>query len=281
MRIHSPIHFGPFSVSFVYDSVIFTEHLSQFFSGYECDSAPDFFVKIFPSDKLPPPVLQSEIISIPLIVNKKGFEIGPGLIKGSLALEQKECSITIYKDFFSLPLLEVFQSFLYRMYHTICVDSSLKSYFIHGCGVIKGNTGYLFIGPPKSGKTTIGELSGGLILHDDQIIITLDEKGLTMDSPPLSAKFRHHPNKPCPIEKVFIIVQDTRVSIKPLRPALALKSLYNELVLPLTLNNSEGAKERVKKGKMCFEILKNISMYELHFDKDGDFWNTLTNMHKG
>jgi len=235
-------------------------------------------IRILPVDELPPPVLQSQKQWIPLDVNESGFEIGPDIIRGTLNLKQRECVIRVHKEFFSLPLLNVFQSFLYLLYHTLCFERSIKSSFIHGCGVIKEGTGYLFIGYHQSGKTTIGELSDGLVIHDDQIIITLDQEGYTMDSPPLPGKLRHHPDKPCSIDRIYAIVQNTRISVKQLSPDLALKSLYNEIVSPLTLLSSDENIARIKKAKSCFEVLKLLPVYELHFDKKGEFWETLANL---
>ena len=273
------IYFGPFSLSFICPSLIVTKHLERFFSGYECDQTPDFFIKIFTSDEFPPPLLQLQKQWIPQRVDGRFFEIGPNLIRGTLELEKKECSITVHKDFFSLPMVNVFQGFLCRLYHTMCRDRSINSHFIHGCGVIKENTGFLFIGPHQSGKTTVGKLSNGTILHDDQVIITLDEKGLTIDSPPLPAKFRRRPNKPYPLEKIFVLAKNSSFAVKSLGPALALKSLYDEIVLPLTLYSLDGKKEHAEKGKLCLEILKKVPVLKLHFDEQGKFWEELTNIH--
>ncbi len=278
MRIQSPINIGPFSLSFACPSLTIVEYLERFFAGYECNRNPDFIVNIFPSAELPPPLSQLQKQWVPLVVNGKGFEIGPDLINGELDLIQRECSITVHKDFFRLPLINVFQGFLYRLYHTLCMDLSIKSGFIHGCGVIKENAGYLFIGHHKSGKTTVGRLSNGLVIHDDQIIMTHDYKSLTMDSPPLPGRLRHHPDKSCTIDKIFIIVQNKRVSVNKLDPARAMKSLYDEIVLPLTLSSTDEGIARTKKAESCFDVLKLLPVFELHFDKWGEFWKVLSDV---
>ncbi len=272
------VHFGPFSLSFASPSSNIDEYLRNFFSGYECDRSPDFLVTIRLSDELPPPVVQPRQRWLSLALNKKGFEIGPDLIRGSTNSRHDECTIQVHENFFQLPLLEVFQGFLFRLYYTICMARSVQSCFVHGCGVIKEKTGYLFIGGHQAGKTTIGKSSGGLVIHDDQIIVSFDETGCSMDSPPLPGKLRHHPDRAVLIDRMYLIVQDTQVSVKQLQPALALKSLYAEIVSPLTLFSNDEINARILKAKSCFEILNRLPVFELHFDKKGYFWDSLAQL---
>jgi hypothetical protein len=278
MRILSPVFFGPFSISFICPSLSIIKYLKRFFSGYECEHAPDVTINILPTDQMLPSILKTGAISTKLAINKEEFEISNGLIRGRLNLNQKECNISVHNNFFDLPLVNVFQFFLYLLYHTLCLEHSIRSYFIHGCGVIKKGQGYLFIGPHGSGKTTIGKLSGGMILHDDQVILTVQGKDITMDSPPLPGKHRFHAPTPSPVERVFSIIQDSDVLIKRMSAQLALQKLYNEIVVPLTLSSLEEKNARLRKAEICFDVLKSLPLYELYFDKKGNFWDLLTNI---
>jgi len=269
------IHFGPFSVGITSPFPPFIEVVKRFFAGYESDRRPNFTLTISSSKELPPPLLSSQQEWVPLALSGNHFEIGRRLILGALHLQQRAIEITVHEDFFNQPVLKIFQGFLYRIYHTLCHYQGINSYFIHGCGVVKEGGGYLFIGPHQSGKTTIGELSGCPVLHDDQILITLDEGRLLIDSPPLPAKIRFHPEKPVPLQRVFLIVQDKEVSIRAVVPSQALARLYSEIVSPLTLDSANLAEAGKRKGRFCFELLRSVSILELHFDKNGRFWKLL------
>lgn len=278
MRINSPIHFGPFSIDFFSNSSTVIEYLERYFSGYESEQAPDVTIEILLSDELSLPVVTSHRINIALTAGEGHFTIGSDLIRGKFDFAQKECCIIVHRDFFCLPLVEVFHAFLQRFYHTLCNYLLVRSYFIHGCGVIKQSTGFLFIGPHQSGKTTIGKLSNSMIIHDDQIILMLDEKGLAIDSPPLPAKFRNRPKKPWHINKIYFIMQNTEFLVERLDAGLALQSLYNELVLPLTLTAFDEGKARTLKARICIEILRRVPVYALHFDKNENIWDSLMTM---
>jgi hypothetical protein len=269
------IHFGPFSVGIVSPFPPFIEYLKRFFAGYESDRRPDFVLTISSSKELPPPLVSFQQEWVPLALSGSNFEIGHRLIQGTLHLQQRAIEITLHEDFFNQPILDIFQGFLYQMYHTMCLHQGINSYFIHGCGIIRETGGYLFIGPHQSGKTTIGELSGCPVLHDDQILITLDEGRLFIDSPPLSARIRSHPEKPVPLQRVFLIVQDKEVSIRAVVPSQALARLYSEIVSPLTLDSANLEEAGKRKGQFCFELLRSVSILELHFDNEGRFWQLL------
>ena len=274
------IHFGPFSVSLSSPSKPVIDHLKRFFSGYECDRKADFILRIITSQDLTHPLAQVQKEWNPLIVNGNSFEMGPQVLQGTFNLPKNEIIITVHTDIFMPQLLRVIQEFLYRLYYTLCSVKHINSCIIHGCGVIKDQTGYLFVGPHRSGKTTIGQLSNATIIHDDQTLITLDGGKLTMDSSPLPARLnlRQHTAAPCMLERIFVISKDVQFSVKPLSPDKVLSSLYNEIVLPQTLISTDEKAARKRKAQLCFEIQRCIPLYELHFDKEGRFWKELSMM---
>jgi hypothetical protein len=275
MRKDYAIYFGPISLSFASPTAAIMRQLEILFSGYEINNTADFFIKINTSNELQLPAIQShQKISISFFRNKSYFDLGPGFIKGTFNLKQQECAISVHPNFFP-SLIEVFQAFLYRLYHTICFHRSIKSNIIHGCGVIKQDTGYLFIGPHQAGKTTIGKLLDGLILHDDQIIMTFHGKEISMNSPPLPGKYRHCLKTSYPVKTILRVVQNRKTSHKRLNTQYALKTLYDEIVLPLTLNSSDEKKARLWKSRTCFEIIKRLPIYELRFDEHRKFMELL------
>jgi hypothetical protein len=276
------IHFGPFAIAFISPAPSIINHLNIFFSGYACTRAPDCTIHIIPSEAMPHPVRQIQKEWLPLRGDETSFEMGPDIVKGSLDPDHNAITITVHPDVFLPELLRVFHSFLYRVYHTLCKQKKLTSCFIHGCGVVDTNTGYLFIGPHQSGKTTIGTTSQGTIIHDDQILLTLTDSGITIDSPPLPARdnLRCRPEKPCCIERIFVICKDTTFALRPLEQEKALSTLYSEIVLPLTLRSSDDNKARAQKAGLCFAIVKRLPVLALHFDREGSFWKNLKGLQR-
>ncbi len=274
------IHFAPLTLTFNSPSQTIIDQLRKLFSGYECNRSPDFIIKVLPSYQLPFHVIQMHENWVPLMIDGNNFTIGPHVIEGALNLNEHEVVVSIHHDFFSFPIAEVFQGFIQRLYHTICNHMAIESYFIHGCGVVREETGYLFIGPHQSGKTTIGQSSNATVIHDDQILIGFDDGKLFINSPPLKARYnlRQYMEKPCLIERVFAIKKAEKFFVKRLNTEEAIVSLYKEIITPVTLTSVDNKEARIKKASFCFELIKSIPIYELHFDKEGKFWNDLIHM---
>ena len=278
MSNHVTIHFGPFVLTFTTPSKIIRNQLQHIFSGYECGQTSDFTIHVIPSDKLPEPMILPGTQWVPLTVQGQSFKIGPQIIAGIVNLEHREISITMHGEFFTFPVAEIFQNFLYRLYYTLCEHRAIESYFIHGCGVLKEQTAYLFIGPHQSGKTTAGQSAGATVIHDDQILISRDGNRFTMDSPPLPARdnLRRHPETAHSLERIFMIIKDSAFALHPVAAEAAFAALYREMVTPVTLTSNDASAARKKKARFCLEIIKTLPFFELHFDKDGAFWQDLS-----
>jgi hypothetical protein len=283
MDNHITIQFAPLTLAFNSPSQLIIHQLNKIFSGYACNRSPDFTINVLPSHQLPNPLTQMQQNWVPLMVDGNKFIIGPQVIEGTLNLDKRDVAISIKHDFFNFPIAEVLQGFLQRLYHTICNHLAIERYFIHGCGVIREETGYLFIGPHQSGKTTIGQSSNAIVIHDDQILIGFDNGKLFMNSPPLPARYnlRQHMKTPCTLERIFVIKKAKNFFLKRLNSEAAIASLYREIITPLTLTSVDEAKARVKKSAFCLGIIKAIPLCELYFDKEGKFWDDLIHMQWG
>ena len=94
----------------------------------------------------------------------------------------------MHGEFFTFPVAEIFQTFLYRLYYTLCKHRAIESYFIHGCGVLKEHNSIPFYRTASVGKNNGRKSAGATVIHDDQILISRDGNRFTMDSPPLPAR---------------------------------------------------------------------------------------------
>jgi len=281
MNHHLSVYFGRFALAIVSPSKTVIDHLRPFFAGYECGRKATATLHILTSRDPPHP--REELLSgqwTSFAARDNRFAIGPRVIQGRIIPDQSAFIITVHEDLFLAGLANVINGFLYRLYYTLCALNKTHSCIIHGCGVVRDQTGYLFIGPHQSGKTTIGLLSGVPILHDDQMILTLEGDTLTMDSPPLPARdnLRQRPEEPCVLERIFLAVKDERFSVRQLGPEHALACLYNDVVMPHTLLSADAKAARMRKAQLCFDLQRAVPVFELHFDRQGSFWKPLSTM---
>lgn len=272
MNLYRCIFFDPFSITFISSSKSINDKLNSFFAGYECDRTPDLTVRIDACGSMPDSVLGRMETSIPEVVGHR-FDIGPGIIRGIRNPELNLISIEIHDDFFLQPTQEIFQAFLYLVYHTLCYEHQIKSCFIHGCGLIHKHRPFLFVGPHGSGKTALGRLSKGCVMHDDQMLLKVSEDRIYINSPPLAAKddLRSFRDRSMEIDKIYMLHKDTACFLKDCSSQRAFLNLYNEIVLPLTLLPMDIKFAKKTKLDLCNDILQSVKVLELHFTLDLNF----------
>jgi hypothetical protein len=274
------MYFGQFTISWASHSKQAIDRLKELFAGYESTRAPDIALQIDISPDLPHPCDVTQTQWNAFAVHGNSFDMGPQVLQGTFSHDYKEMVVTAHEDVFKPQFLHVLHEFLYRLYYTLCSLYIRDSWIIHACGIIRDNIGYLFIGPHQSGKTTIGMLSGAPVLHDDQMIITREGNTLTMDSTPLPARLnrRQRPARPCTLQRIFLAVRDNRFFVNRLTPERALSCLYNDIVLPHTLLSADGQHARRRKATVCLALQQAVPLFELHFDREGRFWEHLSTM---
>jgi signal peptidase I len=110
------------------------------------------------------------------------------------------------------------------------------------------------------------------------MLLTLEGDTLTMDSPPLPARdnLRQRLEAPCVLKRIFLAVKDEHFSVRKLGPEQALASLYNDVVPPHTLLSADANAARIRKAHLCFALQRAVPVFELHFDRQGRFWEQLS-----
>jgi len=271
------LHFGPFVLGISCLSGLLREQLTKYFNGYLCTKTPQAILRIQTSKQVPEPDIAALRTWEPLNVCGNSFHMGPYILQGTVDADNTTLNILIHDNFFQYPTANVFQQFLYYLYYTLCEIIGTRSLILHGCGVIKNGGAFLFTGPHQSGKTTVGRTANGRILHDDQILLLLSEQCLHMDSPPFPARddLRCRPEKPVAIDTLFLLVKDNAYSLQPADAVSAITALMNETVLPLSLLSCNPQEALAKKARLCFDIVKRLRFFKLHFDRGGLFWNNL------
>lgn len=165
---------------------------------------------------------------------------------------------------------------LWRMFLDILtkrIRDSVLSYpniiLLHAAACAKNNNGYLFLGPSKSGKTTVTKLLKGYsVLSDDKILIKPKGKKYCLYQLPLlsyeSKKLQKNIGASIFIDKIFLLRKSSKIQFKKVSRTQALANLL------------EGSKElnRIFKPDIrkvfdiSYGIAGSIPTYEMYFKKD-------------
>lgn len=150
----------------------------------------------------------------------------------------------------------------------ICYASLLilhNGFLIHGCGIADNGKGYLFIGPPESGKTTIAKKSTGkTVLSDDcSAVRCLKNKWYIFGTP-----WGGRENIGCKLSTIFFLKKADKLKIKKLKKSSSFLSLLSQFILPIQ-------KEMYKILDITHSLNKNVASYELYSPLSGDIWSEI------
>ncbi|GAG18796.1 unnamed protein product, partial [marine sediment metagenome] len=144
---------------------------------------------------------------------------------------------------------------------------------LHAAGIARADKAYIFFGPSESGKTTVAGISGeDSVLSDELVAVRYregsfrayglpdwdeeKEKGLGM-------------GEDFEIKGLFKLVKDKEVYLKRLSSAQSVAEIIN----PPRAGEKDFSLEKFV--DVCYDLVKAVPCYELHFLPDDSFWRII------
>lgn len=275
------IAFGPFTFSFLCSNSEVLDYLTAHFDNHLSDDKPDLFIQltVLPADKA---FLLSKIDRYQYTVNDNAFNFGPDLIYGSWDAARKKCDLHVCDFILTPDEIWLFGRIMCRLFYTLSIEHNAqqeKAFIIHSTGVIKNGLGYLFFGPPGSGKSTIAGLSGKFtVLHDDMNLVTIHDHNASVEGVPFNPKLINRTKAHGPVSAIFSLHKHDAAKIEKRTPAELIEKLLPETFLPLPVL-SKNRTQAFQYMISCVRALSNrVPYFRLYFKKDDGFWNLIEKM---
>lgn len=133
---------------------------------------------------------------------------------------------------------------------------------IHGCGVIDGDSGWLFVGQSGAGKSTMARLwlaePDAVVLSDDRIVLRADDEGVWMYGTPWHGDEPLASPRRARLDHVFFLRHDNQNLPTAVRPANAVARLMTASFPPFhdaaALDFTLGFLDRVTRSVPCSEL---------------------------
>jgi hypothetical protein len=146
----------------------------------------------------------------------------------------------------------------------LCLNK--RGILFHAAGVIDKGNGYLFVGSPGKGKTTIAKLfkeNNATILNDDKIIVSKNNGDFWLYGTPWHGRCYTHSSCGVRLKRIFFIEHGIRNAIYYKKPSSDISLLFRHSHFPVW---DKTATENTL--DFCSQLSREIPMAELTFVPD-------------
>ena len=269
--------FGGYVVRFVCEDAGVVDLLDLHFREHVTDAEPDVTLAMRVVET--GVIAKADDLSEPLYAffDQGAVNFGPNLLEGRWDFDSKMFTLQVSRELMLQEQLWLFDRFLCRLYYTLVMRDRRRSsrpFIVHCAGVARDGRGYIFFGPPGSGKSTAAGLSRRYrIMHDDMNIVTLYGDRVQVQGAPFNPKLIERTNVGVPLSMICSLHQSDAVRLERGTPDEFLEKVVPENFLPLPLFTND-RKSAFQYLLACLrELSRQVPYYRLYFKKDESFWD--------
>jgi len=251
------------SISVELEGDAFWGPIREVYHRFASKRNPEFHLCVYPDDNL---IVQDESC-VGLTFSNGEIRIVDDYLMGSLDLRNNRGEVRINPTWF-IPSLATFV----RNIFTLIVVLRDQGLVLHALGVLRDGEVYVFFGPSGSGKTTVAQLSPECIILSDDIAFVkpFGHSYMVFPTPCWGDMQRgDRENRGYPLKMMFKLAKDREVYLRPYGLAEGISEVFTIPHIPLDSLSLEDLLKRYRR------LLTRVPCYELHFARDGRFWQAI------
>ena len=239
------------------------DSIREVYHQFLCDKRAEFRLRIYPDHDL----TVQDNSSVGLTLSDEKLTVVDDYLMGSVDLGKKQGEARINPIWF-VPSLATFVRNLFTIV-LVLMDSGLV---LHALGVLRHGGVCVFFGPSGSGKSTVAELSPECIVLSDDIVFIkpVGRSYAVFPTPPWGDMQRgDRENRGYPLTWMFKLVKDREIRVKPLGLAHGISEVFTVPHIPPDALPFGDLLRRYQ------GLLAQVPCSEMHFTRDGWFWNAI------
>ena len=195
--------------------------------------------------------------------NKKIYRRADYLIE--IDSEYKNVKLAVHDEF-------AFKHALMNLYSAYIVDQNW-GLMIHSSCVLVDGYAHIFSGYSGAGKSTAAKLSfPRQLLSDEAALVKITPEQITVFDSPFRSELKSQGNiKQSPLKSIQLLVQSSSNKRIILKKSEALIDLMDKVFF--WTNNSA---DTIQIMSLMLQLVKNVPVYELHFQKNNSFWELIS-----
>lgn len=201
------------------------------------------------------------------------FDIADGLISGRFDRLEGQGRLRINEILLRGRLVRILEQVFYQAFQSARARAGHQAFLIHSSAVVCDGQGFLFVGPPEAGKTTIAKLSRShLVLGDEMSLVQAQDNRLVLIGTPFNGLFREKQSGQAPLRAVFLLEQAARHAVRGVGSAEAVTVLAAEIVPAVGLDEVAVPETIPQLVEQAAALLDRVPVHRLAFQPDSGFW---------
>lgn len=210
------------------------------------------------------------------------FDIADGLVTGRYDPRTREGELRVKCVLTNNQMTRVFEQLLYQAFYSAAEAAASDSFLVHASGVARNGAGYLFVGAPGAGKSTVARLSGerGLTVFNDEICLVRFPSadaagGPLLASTPFNGLYRDKTPGEAPLRAVLLLAQAPHHRLVPVGRAMATAIVAGQIVPPAGLDRTIDGLARSRLLQCADRLCAAAPTRGLEFLPDAGFWQEI------
>jgi hypothetical protein len=271
--------FGSYILKFTCEQQSSLDLLYSHFHDFLSDGQPDvsIIMTVVAAERIT--TVKNKSGSRYTYLDNETINFGPNLIEGWWDFKNNVFSFVVSQSLMVQEELWLFDRFLCSIYYTLVMNDSNRNYkpfIVHSSGVIRDGRGYIFFGPPESGKSTIASLSRNFtVIHDDMNIVTLEGQNVIIKGVPFNPKLINRTNEKAPLSMICSLHKSETVKLERGSAEEFSRKVLSEIFLPMPLFSNDRKSAFQYLLTYVRELSQKVPYYRLYFKKDESFWDLI------
>ncbi len=263
---------GATTLSLLCPSVEYAASMREYFRPGVVEREPDLTLRLEVVPHEDRPRVPDSLFATKTVDGDR-FAMDGDLVTGRFDPLTRQGELRVKRILTKELMTRVFEQLLYQAFYSARRIRDYPAVLMHACGVMCDGAGYLFVGEPGAGKSTVAALSGEFeVLNDEICLVEFGTAGAMLHGTPFNGHFAGKVAGQAPLRAVFLLSHGPDHRLEPVPLGAGVSLLTGQVVAPLPLEEPLTRQTSERMLDLAGRLATAAPLRRLLFTPDAGFW---------